>query len=66
MNANLNVNSAASIEQQLASTNMSQNVRRQVLHDARIAEALVEVFAWFGGKLKRPNADLFAKPSPKF
>jgi hypothetical protein len=66
MNANHNVNFAAGIEQQLASINMSPEQRRQVLHDERIAEAIVGAVEWVCGKLKRPDASVFAKPSPKY
>ena len=66
MNASLNVNSSYSIEQQLASIDMPQDLRRQALHDARIASAIVSAIEWICGKLKRPSADVFAKPSPKY
>ena len=66
MNANHNVKSAAGIEQQLASVNMPQDVRQQVLHDLSIAAAIVGAVEWVCGKFKRPNADVFAKPSPKY
>jgi len=66
MNANQNVKSAASIEQQLASVNISEHQRKEVLHQARIAEAIVELFAWAGGGLSRPRGSVFAKPSPKY
>ena len=45
---------------------MSQDRRRQVLHDARIAESIVGAVEWVCGKFKRPSADVFAKPSPKY
>ena len=63
MNANQDVKS--SIERQLSSVNMSQDRRQQVLHDVGIAESIVAAVEWVCGKFKRPNADVFAKPSPK-
>ena len=64
MNANHNVKS--SIEQQLSAVNISQELREQVLHDLRIAESIVAAVEWICGKFKRPKADVFAKPSPKY
>ena len=56
----------ATIEQQLASVNMPQHVRDAVRHDMCIAESIVSAVEWLCGKFKRPNADAFAKPRPKY
>lgn len=64
MNANQNVKS--SIEQRLNAANISQERRQQVLHDAGIAASIVDAVEWICGKFKRPKADVFAKPSPKY
>jgi hypothetical protein len=66
MNTRQNVKSGSSIEQQIQSIHMSQHERAQVLHDARLAEAFVELFTWVGSKFNRPSASVFAKPSPKY
>jgi hypothetical protein len=66
MNANHNVKSVTTIEQQLASVNMPEDLRRQVLHDACIAQAIVGAVEWLCGKFKRADAGVFAKPSPKY
>lgn len=66
MNASQNMKSGSSIEQQLNSVNMSQHVRSAVLHDARIAEMIVDAIVWTGTKLEQFGADVFAKPSPKY
>jgi len=66
MNPNHNVNFASSIERQIASINVSQNLRQQVLHEVRIAGQIVGAVEWVCGRFKRPNADVFAKPSPKY
>ena len=64
MNANQDVKSR--IERQLSSIHMSEDRRQQVLHDIGIAESIVAAVEWICGKFKRPNADVFAKPSPKY
>jgi hypothetical protein len=61
-----NQTSKSGIEQELSSINMSERVRSAALHDARIAEAFVELFTWGGTKVNGPYADGFAKPSPKY
>jgi hypothetical protein len=66
MNTRQNQKSVSSIEQQISSINMPEYQRNQVLHQARIAEAFVDVFMWAGSKLSRPAAGVFAKPSPKY
>ena len=63
MNANQILKSMASIEQQIESINLSRAQRDQVLRSARVAEAFVGVLVWIYGKVQRPNADVFAKPS---
>jgi hypothetical protein len=64
MNPKQNLKSG--IEQELSSINMSERMRSVALHDARFAEAFVEVFSWAGSKINRPYADGFAKASPKY
>ena len=66
MNARQNAKSVSSIEQQIQSIHLSQQERNRVLHQARIAEALVEVFFWVGGKFNRPGAQVSARLSPKY
>jgi hypothetical protein len=66
MNARQNVKSGSSIERQLESVQMSQQMRKAALNDACIAERFVDAIAWVGGKVQRLNADVFAKPSPKY
>jgi hypothetical protein len=66
MNAKQNVKSSNSIEQQLSSINLSEQQRRQALHEAHIAEAFVEVLTWVGSRLGRPRASVFSKPSPNY
>jgi hypothetical protein len=66
MNASQNMKSGSSIERQLSSVNMSQYERNAVLHDARIAELIVDAIVWACGKFERPSANVFAKPSPKY
>lgn len=63
---NAKQNQESGVEQQLSSINMSERVRSAALHDARIAEAFVEVFTWAGSKFNRPRAGVFANPSPKY
>ena len=58
--------SGSTIEQQLSSISMSEHQRDQVLHQAHIAEAFVDAIAWVCNKFDRPNAGVFAKPSPKY
>jgi hypothetical protein len=55
MNANHNVNFTSSIEQRLNSVNISRDRRQQVLHNAGIAEAIVDAVEWLCGKFKRPK-----------
>jgi hypothetical protein len=66
MNTRQNQKSVTSIEQQIQSIHIPQHERNQVLYDARLAEAFVEVFTWVGSKFSRPAAGVFAKPSPKY
>lgn len=66
MNARQNVKSGSSIKEQLRSVNLSQHERNAVLHQACIAELIVDAIAWVCSKFERPNADVFAKPSPKY
>jgi hypothetical protein len=66
MNASQSMKSGSSIEQQLSSVNMSQYERNVVLHDVRIAEMIVDAIAWVCGRMQRPNAGVFAKPSTKY
>jgi hypothetical protein len=66
MNARHNVKSGSSIEQQLSSIRMSEHQRDAAFHQARIAELLVGAIVWVGGKFERPDAGVFAKPSPKY
>ena len=54
------------IEQQLSSISMSERMHSAAVHDARIAEAFVELFTWGGTKVNGPYAGGFAKPSPKY
>jgi hypothetical protein len=61
-----NQTSKSGIEQELSSINMSERVRSAALHDARIAEAFVELFTWGGTKVNRPYAGGFVKASPKY
>ena len=63
---NANQNAKSSIERQLSSVNMAEDRRRQVLHDVGIAESIIDAVEWLRGKFKRPKADAFAKPSPKY
>ena len=66
MKASQNMKSGFSIEQQISAVNMTQNVRSAALHDARIAELLVNAITWVCGKFEQPSAQVFAKPSPKY
>src|SRR5262245_34176200 len=65
MNANHNVRLAATIEQRLQTVNISEDRRRQVLHDVGNVELIADAIEWVCGWFKRPNVDVFAKPSPK-
>ena len=58
--------SKSGIEQELSSINMSERMSREALHDARIAEAFVELFTWGGTKVNRPHSGVFANQSPKY
>ncbi|MGH8642315.1 MAG: hypothetical protein ACRET6_11420 [Burkholderiales bacterium] len=66
MNTRQNAKSDSSIEQQIQAIHLPQHERDQVLRDAHVAEAFVEFLTWAGGKLYRPTASYFAKPSPKY
>jgi len=66
MNAKQNMKSGSSIGQQLSSIQMSEHERNAALHAAGVAEVFVEAIAWVCGKLARPDAGVFAKPSPKY
>jgi hypothetical protein len=66
MNASQNMKSGSSIERQLGSIRMSEHQRDAALHQARIAELFVGAIVWVGGKFARPDAGVFAKPSPKY
>jgi len=66
MNASQNMKTGSTIEQQIHSIQLSQHQRNAVLHDVRIAEAVVDAIVWVCGKVGRPRADVFAKPSPKY
>jgi len=66
MNARHNMKSGYSIEQQLASIQMSEHQRNAALHAAGIAELFVDAIAWVGNKMQRAGASVFAKPSPKY
>ena len=68
MNAKQNVTTGFVIEQQLDSIQMSQYERDAALRDARVArirflvDAIVRVFS----KLKRADADVFARPNLRY
>ena len=66
MNARQNIKSGSTIEEQLSSIQMSQHERDAALHAARIAELVADAIVWVSGKFNRPDADVFAKPSPKY
>ncbi len=66
MNANQNMKSGFSIEQQISAVSLSQQERNAVLHDARIAELIVGAIVWVGSKLQRSGVEGFAKLSPKY
>lgn len=66
MNASHNMKSGSSIKQQLASINMSERVRSEALHDAGIAGLFVDAIVRVCSKFERPDARVFAKPSPKY
>jgi hypothetical protein len=66
MNAKQNMKSGSSIEQQLNSVQISQRDRAAALQDARIAEMFVDAIVWVCRKFERPDASVFAKPSPKY
>jgi hypothetical protein len=63
---NANQTSKSVIEQQISSIEMSEHMRGEALHSARVAEAFVELFTWGGAKASRPSAGVFANPSPKY
>ena len=58
--------SKSGFEQQLSTIDMSEHMRREALHAARVAEVFVELFTWGGIKASRPYADGFAKAGPKY
>ena len=66
MNTRQNTKSGSTIEQQLNAVRLSQQERNAVRHDARIAELFVDAIVWVCGKFERPDASVFAKPSPKY
>ena len=66
MNASQNVKSGSSIEQQIASINLSHYQREQVLHSARVAEAIVGAIVWVCGKRERAGAGVFTQPNLKY
>jgi len=66
MNASQNMKSGSSIKQQFASINMSERVRSAALHDAGIGGLFVDAIVWVCNKFERPDAGVFAKPSPKY
>jgi len=66
MNASQNTKSGSTFEQQIHSIQMSQYQRNAVLHDLRIAEAVVGAIVWVCGKVGRPGANVFAKPNLKY
>ena len=66
MNASQNMKSGLTIEEQIGSIQMSQHERNAALHAAGIAEMFVGTILWVCGKMQRPRADVFAKPSPKY
>ncbi len=66
MNTKQNTKSGSTIEQQLRSIQMSEHERNTVLHAASVAELFVDAIMWVCSKLQRPDAGVFAKPSPKY
>jgi len=66
MKTTQNMKSGSSIEQQLRSVHMSQHERNAALHAVGIAGLIVDAIVWVCNKFDRPNAGVFAKPSPKY
>jgi hypothetical protein len=66
MNTRQNTKSGSSIKQQLASINMSERVRSEALNDAGIGGLLVDAIVWVCSRFERPDASVFANPSPKY
>ena len=66
MNTRQNMKSGSSIEQQLGSIQMSEHQRDAALNAARVAELFVDAIMWVYNKIERPDAGVFAKPSPKY
>jgi hypothetical protein len=66
MNASHNMKSGSSIEQQVSTIDMPQHARNAALNDAHLAEAFVDAIMWVCSKVGRPDASVFAKPSPKY
>lgn len=66
MNTRQNAKSGSTIEQQLCSVNLSQHERIAALHDAYIAELIVDAIVWAGTRVRQFRADVFAKLSPKY
>jgi hypothetical protein len=66
MNASQNVKSGCNIEQHIYSLQLSPDERNAALHAARVAEVFVDAIAWVYSKMERPDAGVYAKPSPKY
>jgi hypothetical protein len=65
MNAKQDRQSDPSIEQLLNSIPMSEYERDAALRAARIGAALADAVVWVCSKFRRPDAPVFAAPSPK-
>ena len=63
MNTRQNVKSGSSIEQQLSSVNMSQHQRKQLLHDACVAEPIVDAIVWVCTKVQQPARTCSRSPA---
>ena len=66
MKTSQNTKSDSTIEQQLNVVRMSQQERKAVSHDARIAELFVNAIVWVCSQAQRMSVDGFANPSPKY
>ena len=66
MNAKQNMKSGSSIGQQLGSIPMSEHKRNVALHATQVAEVFVDAIVWLCSRFERPDASVFAKPSPKY
>lgn len=66
MNANKNLKSGNTIEQQLSSIHMSEQRRAAALHDAFVGELIADAIVWVCRKLQRPHADIFATPNFRY